>query len=48
LFAGAVALRPVPVPAGIKALVVAAAGLAGSFGLAWMVIRRVPLADRII
>ncbi len=38
----AVALRPVPVPAELKAVVVAAGSVAGSFGLAWLLVSRVP------
>ncbi|MGZ8704273.1 MAG: acyltransferase family protein [Aeromicrobium sp.] len=43
----AVALRPVPVPAELKALVVASGGVAGSFALAWLLIRHVPGMARI-
>ncbi len=35
----ATALRPVPAPAELNALVVMAAGIAGSFGLAWLLVR---------
>ncbi len=38
----ALALRPVPVPAGVKAVVVALGGVAGSFALGWLLIKRVP------
>lgn len=48
LIAFAVGLRPVPVPAEIKALVLAAAGVAGSFALAWWLISRVPAVRRIL
>lgn len=44
----AVALRPVPVPGDVKALVVAAGGVAGSFALAWLLIRRLPGAARVL
>ena len=44
----AVALRPLPVPAEVKALVLATGGVAGSFALAWLVIRRVPYVGRIL
>jgi hypothetical protein len=44
----AVALRPIPVPAEIKALGVAAGGVTGSFALAWLLIRRVPGVERIL
>ncbi|MGZ8719103.1 MAG: hypothetical protein ACXWXY_08025, partial [Aeromicrobium sp.] len=43
----AVALRPVPVPAELKALVVASGGVVGSFALAWLLIRHVPGMARI-
>ena len=48
LIALAVALRPMPVPAEIKALIVAAGGVAGSFALAWLLLRRVPGLARIL
>ena len=35
----AVALRPLGLPAGVKALAVAAGSLVGSFALAWVVVR---------
>jgi hypothetical protein len=38
----ALALRPVPVPAEVKALLVAAGAVAGSFALAWLLVSRVP------
>jgi hypothetical protein len=38
-----VALRPVAVPAELKALVVAVLGVAGSFGLAWVLVTRTRL-----
>ena len=38
----AVALRPVPVPAELKAVLVAAGSVAGSFSLAWLLVSRVP------
>lgn len=44
----AVALRPVPVAAEIKALITAGGGVAGSFLLAWLLISRVPGAARIL
>jgi hypothetical protein len=43
LFALALALRPLAVPAEIKALAVAAAGVAGSFALAWLLVTRTRL-----
>jgi len=44
----ALALRPVHLPAEIKALVVAAASVALSYGLAHLLITRVPGAARIL
>ncbi|HEU4756400.1 MAG TPA: acyltransferase [Agromyces sp.] len=44
----AVALRPLDVPAELKAIVVAAGGVAGSFALAWLLVSRVPWLARII
>jgi Acyltransferase family len=44
----AVVLRPLQVPAEIKALIVAAGGVAASFALAWLLIRRVPGVARIL
>jgi Acyltransferase family len=44
----AVALRPLPLPAEAKALVVAGGGVAGSFALAWLLIRRVPRVGRVL
>lgn len=44
----AVVLRPVEVVAEVKALTVAAGGVAGSFALAWLLIRRVPALRRIL
>lgn len=38
----AVALRPLPLPAELKALLVAVTGVVASFALAWLVIRRTP------
>jgi hypothetical protein len=38
-----VAMRPVGVPAEIKALTVACLGVAGSFGLAWVLVTRTQL-----
>jgi hypothetical protein len=38
-----IAMRPVGVPAEIKALTVACLGVAGSFGLAWVLVTRTPL-----
>ncbi|MGZ4544199.1 MAG: hypothetical protein ACXVXT_02325, partial [Blastococcus sp.] len=44
----AVALRPVPVVAEVKALVVAALSVAGSFGLSWLLVSRVPGLRRVL
>ncbi|GAA4397327.1 acyltransferase [Fodinibacter luteus] len=44
----AVALRPVGVPAEVKALLVAAAAVACSFAAAWFLIRRVPGMARVL
>ena len=44
----AIALRPLPLPAAAKALIVAAGGVAGSFALAWLLISRVPGLRRIL
>ncbi len=44
----AVALRPLPLPAEVKALIVSGAGVAGSFALAWLLISRVPVIGRIL
>lgn len=44
----ALLLRPVPLPAEAKALLVGAAAVAGSFALAWLLIRRVRLVARIL
>jgi hypothetical protein len=38
-----IGLRPIDLPAEAKALVVASAGVAGSFALAWMLVHRTPL-----
>ena len=48
LTAASLALRPLPVPAEIKALVVAAVGVTGSFALAWLLVRRVPGVSRVL
>lgn len=44
----ALALRSVPLPAEVKALLVGTAAVAGSFALAWLLIRRVPLVGRVL
>jgi hypothetical protein len=44
----AVALRPLAVPAEVKAILVAVGGVAGSFALAWLLVSRVPWLARII
>ena len=44
----ALALRPVPVPAEVKALAVGAASVVGSFTLSWLLGARVPVLRRVI
>jgi hypothetical protein len=44
----AVLLRPVPVVAEVKALVVAVGGVIGSFAVAWLLITHVPLLRRVL
>ncbi|HEU4511805.1 MAG TPA: acyltransferase family protein [Nocardioidaceae bacterium] len=44
----AVVMRPLPLPAEVKALVVAGGGVAGSFALAWLLISRVPGVRRFL
>lgn len=44
----AVALRPVPLPADLKALVVVCGGVAVSFGLAWLLIEKVRGVARVL
>lgn len=44
----AVALREVPLPAEVKAVLVAAGSVAGSFGLAWLLVSRVPGMTRVL
>jgi hypothetical protein len=44
----AVAVRPLPLPAEVKALIVATGGIAGSFALAWLLVSRVRVAARIL
>jgi fucose 4-O-acetylase-like acetyltransferase len=44
----AVVLRPLPVPAEVKALTVATGGVAGSFALAWLLIKHIPGVARIL
>jgi hypothetical protein len=44
----AVLLRPVPVPAEVKALVVVAGGIAASFALAWLMLRHLPGLRRVL
>jgi len=44
----AVALRPLPVPAELKALLLAGGGVAGSYALAWLLISRLPGARHIL
>jgi glucans biosynthesis protein C len=44
----AVALRPLEVVAEVKAAIVASGGVAGSFALAWLLIRSVPPLARVL
>jgi hypothetical protein len=44
----AIALRPLPLPAEVKALLVAVGGIVGSFALAWLLISRVPGVRRVL
>jgi hypothetical protein len=44
----AVVPQPLPLPAEIKALIVAGGGVAGSFALAWLLLSRVPGVARIL
>ncbi|MGA8046060.1 MAG: hypothetical protein WCA30_07310, partial [Dermatophilaceae bacterium] len=44
----AVLLRPVDAPAEVKALLVASGGLICSFGVAWLLVRFVPGARRVL
>lgn len=44
----ALALRPVDVPAEVKALVVAVGGVAGSFALGWLLIKHVPVLAKVL
>lgn len=44
----AAVLRPLPVPAEAKALVVVTGAVAGSFALAWLLIKRVPGVARVL
>ncbi|MGR0218500.1 acyltransferase family protein [Agromyces sp. ZXT2-6] len=48
LIALALVLRPVPLPAEAKALLVAIGGIAGSFAWAWLLVSRVPWLARIL
>lgn len=44
----AVVLRPLPLPAEAKALILATGAVAGSFALAWVLIRRMPAVSRVL
>jgi hypothetical protein len=44
----AVALRPVPLPAELKAVVVALGSVAGSFGVAWLLVSRLPGMSKVL
>jgi hypothetical protein len=48
LLGAALLLRALELPAEIKAVVVASAGVAGSFGLAWVLITRAPGLSRVL
>jgi hypothetical protein len=48
LLALAMALRPLDVPAEVKALVVAFGGVAASFGAGWLLVSKVPGLSRIL
>lgn len=48
LIALALVLRPVPLPAELKALIVAIGAVAGSFAWAWLLVSRVPRLARIL
>ena len=48
LYGVAVALRPLPVVAEVKALVVAIVSVPGSYALAWLLISRVPGLRRVL
>jgi hypothetical protein len=48
LIALAVAARPLPLPAEVKALLVATGGILSCFALAWLLISRVPVIARIL
>lgn len=48
LYGTALALRPVPVPAEVKAVAVALASVIGSFTLSWLLISRVPALRRVL
>jgi hypothetical protein len=48
LVAMALALRHVPVVAELKVVVVAGGGVAGSFGLAWLLVSRLPVLGRVL
>jgi hypothetical protein len=48
LLALAVALRPLPLPAEVKAPVVAIGGIIASFAMAWFLIKKVPGVSRVL
>lgn len=48
LLALAVAVRPLPLPAEVKAPVVAIGGIIASFAAAWFLIKKVPGVSRIL
>jgi hypothetical protein len=48
LLALAMALRPFPLPAEVKALIVAISGIVASFATAWLLIKKVPGLSRVL
>jgi hypothetical protein len=44
----ALALRPAPLPAEVKAVIVAGCAVVGSFALAWLLISRIPAVGRVL
>jgi len=48
LFGLAIAMRPLPIPAEVKALLVAGAGVTACFALAWLLISRLPGIARLM
>jgi hypothetical protein len=44
----AIASRPLPLPAEVKALIVAGGGIAGSFAISWLLVSRISGVARIL